>query len=105
MRATNKFVEFLNGANTIKITGQRDYAMLKAALKKVGLDCLGDGYYDLLHLAMINNCAINYSTILVEYQPHKGLTFGYKSIKDSEDWYGQKPWTMKEVHNDMKGGA
>lgn len=101
MRYTNKFVEFLNGANTIKVSGQRDFTMLKTALNKVGLDCLCGDYYELLHLADINHCAINYSTILVEYQPGKGLTFGYKTIQESEDWYGQKPWTMKEVHEDL----
>ena len=107
MKYTNKFVEFLNGANTIKISGERDFTMLRTAMKKVGLDCFSNyegfgNYYDLLSIARINNCLINYSTILVEYQPYKGLTFGYRTYEESENWYGKKPWTMKEVHDDMK---
>ena len=109
MKHTNKFVEFLNGANTIKISGERDFTMLRTAMKKVGLECFNNlnksgesNYYDLLNIARINHCAINYTTILVEYQPYKGLTFGYRTYEESENWYGKRPWTMKEVHDDMK---
>lgn len=104
---TNKFVEFLNGANTVKISSQRDFASMHSLFHKVGLDFFdnlksGADYYGLLEVARFNNCAIGYSTILVEYQPGKGLSFGYKSYEESEKWYGQKPWSAKEVRDSMK---
>ena len=97
MRYTNKFVEFLNGANTIKISGVRDFNSLNSLCKKVGLDMLEQSYWELLHIAQINHCAINNTTILVEYQPYKGFSIGYRSIEQSEKWYEQKPWSMTEV--------
>lgn len=101
-RYTNKFVEFLNGGNTIAISGVKDFNSLNSLCKKVGLDCITDNYWNLLHLAQINNCAINNITVLVEYQPYKGLTFGYKTIEDSEKWYEKKPWKMSEVVKSMQ---
>lgn len=98
---TNKMVEFLNGANTIIIRGDRDFTSFKSMMKKVGLDFNFESYWDLLHIAEFNHCAINYSTILVEYQPYKGFSFGYKSFDESEKWYEQKPWTVQEVRQSL----
>lgn len=111
LKHTNKFVEFLNGCNTIAIRGERDFTVLKSMLKRVGLDCFSNlrsdkdypdaTYWDLLHIAQINHCVINCSTILVEYQPGKGLTFGYKSFEESEKWYEMKPWSIAEVRAEL----
>lgn len=98
---TNKMVEFLNGANTVIIRGDRDFTSFKSMMKKVGLDFNYESYWDLLHIAQINHCAINYSTVLVEYQPYKGFSFGYKSFDESEKWYEQKPWTVQEVRQSL----
>lgn len=102
MRYTNKFVEFLNGGNTIIVRGVRDYNSLNSLCKKVGLDCIGGNYWDLLSLAQANRCAINNTSVIVEYQPYKGMTIGYKSIDESVDWYGQRPWEMSDVLNSLK---
>jgi hypothetical protein len=102
MKYTNKFVEFLNGANTIRISGVKDFNSLNSLCKKVGLDMGWTDYYDLLNLAMLNHCAINYSSVLVEYQPYKGFSIGYKTVEDSEKWYEMKPWTMSEVLQSTK---
>ena len=102
MKYTNKFVEFLNGCNTIIISSPQDYISFKSLLKKVGLDFYED-YYDLLEIAEFNHCAIAHHVILVEYQLGKGLTFGYETMAESEKWYEQKPWTMKEVLASIKG--
>lgn len=96
MKYTNKFVEFLNGTNTIKVSGVRDFNSLKALLKRVGLEMISNNYYDLLELARLNHCAIDLS-ILVEYQPFKGLTIGYRSYEESVKWYGINPWSVPEV--------
>ena len=101
---TNKWVEFLNGANTIIIRGDRDFTMLNSLCKKVGLTPIRDNYWDLIDLARINGCAINYSSVLVEYQPYKGFSIGYKTIEQSEKWYEQKPWTMQQVKESMNNG-
>lgn len=106
----NKFINFLNGGNTIAISGARDFSIIKSLCKKVGIKFFENafwkkpeepnvvaGYWDLLYLAQMNHCAINHSTILIEYQVGKGLGFGYKSFKESEDWYGVKPFTASEV--------
>lgn len=102
MNYTNKFVEFLNGTNTIKISGTKDYNSLNSLCKKVGLKFIANDYWELLNLAEYNHCAINHITILVEYQPHKGFAFGYKTYEESEKWYEQKPWSMKEVKQSME---
>lgn len=99
---TNKLVEFLNGANTIIIRGEKDFVSYRKWCKNVGLKPIAESYYDLLHVAQINHCAINYSTVLVEYQPYKGFTFGYKSFEESENWYGMKPWTVQEVNQSLR---
>lgn len=98
---TNKWVEFLNGSNTIIISGVRDFNSLNSLCKKVGLDTGFNNYWDLFHLAQINHCEIGLS-VLIEYQPYKGFSFGYRSFKQSEDWYGQKPWRMSEVLQSVK---
>ena len=106
----NKFICFLNGGNTIAISGVRDFSIMRNLCKKVGIKFFEKafwkkpeepnaiaGYWDLVYLAEMNGCAINRSTILIEYQVGKGLGFGYKSYKESEDWYGVKPFTASEV--------
>lgn len=102
MRYTNKFVEFLSGANTIKISGVRDFNSLNSLCKKVGLDMDYMDYYNMLNHAQRHSCAINNISILIEYQPCKGFTIGYRSIEDSAKWYGLAPWTMSEVLSSMK---
>lgn len=102
MKYTNKFVEFLNGANTIKISGVKEFESFNALCKKVGLENGWNDYWELLGMAQVNHCAINNTTVLVEYQPFKGFTFGYKTIEESEKWYGLKPWTMLEVRMSIK---
>jgi len=81
---TNKWVEFLNGANTVIISNQQDFIRFKSLIKKVGLDFNYGHYYELQHIAEINNCLIHWNVILVEYQPYKGFSFGYKSFEESE---------------------
>lgn len=103
MRYTNKFVEFLNNSNTIKISGVKDFNSFNSLCKKIGLDMLKQSYWDLLHIAQINHCAINNTTILVEYQPFKGFSIGYRTIEDSAKWYGMQPYTMKEIMQSIKG--
>ena len=99
---TNKFVEFLNGANTIIIHGDKDFNSYRALCKKVGLKPIMESYWDLLEIARLNHCVIDYCTILIEYQPYKGFSMGYHSFEESEKWYEQKPWTMSEVLQSMK---
>ena len=96
-RYTNKWVEFLNNANTIKISGERDFKSFNSLCKKVGLDFPYTDYWSLLHLADINHCAINYITILVEYNYSKGFSIGWHSIEESEKWFEQKPFIVKEL--------
>ena len=102
MKYTNKWVEFLNGANTIVISCERDFISYKSLCKKVGLEPIAQSYWELYGMADYNNCVINYSTILIEYQPYKGFTFGYKTYEESEKWYEQKPWTIKQVLQSLK---
>lgn len=106
----NKFIDFLNGGNTIKISGVKDFQIMRTLCKKVGIRFFEKAfwkkpddpnaianYYDLLELAQFNNGVINYSTILIEYTVGKGLTFGWKSYKESEEWFGKKPYSATEV--------
>lgn len=99
---TNKLVEFLNGANTVIISGEKDFISFKSWCKKVGLTCPWSNYDSLFNLARFNGCTINHDTVLVEYQPYKGFTFGYNSFEESEKWYGMKPWTVQEVNQSLR---
>ena len=103
-RYTNKWVEFLNGSNTIRIGGEKDFKSFNSLCKKVGLDSGFSDYYDLFHIAQINHCTIGLS-VLVEYQQGKGFSIGYKSFEQSEKWFGQKPYNMTEVLHSVVGGV
>jgi len=99
---TNKLVEFLNGANTVIIGGEKEFSSFRSWCKKVGLTCPWSSYDDLWNQAQFNGCLIRGYAILVEYQPYKGFTFGYKSFEESEKWYEQKPWSVQEVNQSLR---
>lgn len=96
-RYTNNWVRFLNNTNTIIINGERDFKSFNSLCKKVGLDFPYTDYWSLLHIAQINHCVIGYGSVLVEYNCSKGFTIGYKSIEESEKWFEQKPFKIKDL--------
>lgn len=101
-RYTNKFVQFLSNSNTIQVANERDYNDLQTLTQRVNLDLWQDlDYTGLKKLAKFNNCLIDGHIILIEYSAHKGFTFGYGSLKDSEEWYGMEPWTMDEIREEL----
>lgn len=102
MKYTNKLVEFLNGANTIKITCNKDFISYASMCKKVGLKPIFTDYWELVHIAQLNHCLIGLGTVLVEYQPYGGFTMGYKTIEESKKWYDKEPWTIKEILESLK---
>lgn len=116
MNYTNKFVEWLNGTNTIAVSCARDFNQLNSLCKKIGLNLFYNcyykkptdlqnwkpNYYDFLYLAKKNNCVIRHDTVLIEYQVGRGISFGYSSYEESESWYGTKPWSMSEVIESIK---
>lgn len=92
-----KWLDFLSGINTIKITNEYEFNIFKKFLDDIGLgDLLNNyrDYYDWQHLSVINNHDPN--CILFEYQPGKGMTFG-STIEESKDWHGKDPLIVNDL--------
>ena len=110
----NKFEEWLNEGNTIAVASSKDFNEMRELCEKIGINFFNNAfghkpskprkanYFDLCVLAQNNNCLINGGIVLVEHQISKGLTFGYKTFKQSSDWYGKNPYTVEEVLQSIK---
>ncbi len=97
-----KWLDFLSGINTIKITNEYEFNRFKKFLDDIGLGKLLNNYrdyYDWQHLSVINNHDPN--CILFEYQPGKGMTFG-STIEESKDWHGEEPLTVNDLDSFYK---
>ena len=105
----NKFEDWLNEGNTIAVASSKDFDEMRKlceARKIMFFDSAfwhkpskprKANYFDLCELAKNNGCLINGGIVLVEYKKNNGLTIGYKSLKDSSDWYGKNPYTVDEI--------
>lgn len=93
----NKWLEFITGNNTLLIDNENDFNKFKEFLEYLNLsDVLNkyNTYSEWEHLAKINN--YDYGYIIFEFQPYKGLTFGYTK-ESSKNWYGDDPLTIKNI--------
>lgn len=93
----NKWLDFISGNNTLLIENEKDFNKFKDFLEylNLGKELKNyNTYKEWEHLAKINNH--DYGYIIFEYQPYKGLTFGYNK-ESSKDWYGADPLTIKDI--------
>lgn len=89
-----KWLDFFGGVNTIIVRNKSEFNKFYNFMSDLGLQGLfhNDKTFEAWqHLAKINGCVSNY--IIFEYQPSKGMTFGY-SIEASKDWYDKEPLTV-----------
>lgn len=90
-----RWVDFITGSNTITITNENEFNKFKEFLNCLGLDILLNNYNnfsDWQQLSKINKNDPN--CIIFEYQPNKGLTFGYTK-ESSKKWYGIESYTTE----------
>ena len=92
-----KWIDFLSGNNTIKVTNKNEFSKFKDFLNYLGLTDILNGintFSDFQNLARINNT--NENMFLFEYVNHKGLTWN-DDIKKSTEWYGKEPINVSEL--------
>lgn len=86
-----KWLDFINGINSLMIKNEKDFEEFKNFICDIGLkDYLNNQteFSDWQHLSIINNC--NPDCIIFEIQPGKGLSFGYTE-EESKNWFGENP--------------
>ena len=86
-----KWLDFFGGVNTIIVRNKSEFNKFYNFMSDLGLQGLfhNDKTFEAWqHLAKINGCVSDY--IIFEYQPSKGMTFGY-SIEESKNWYDKEP--------------
>ena len=103
----SKFITFLSHSNTIFIKNEQEFSELAAKMRGVGIALFSGYSYDtLLKLAKDNNERRGHhydmGGVLVEFENGRGAAIGWKSIEESEDWFGEKPFTWGEVAEELK---
>lgn len=89
-----KWLDFFAGGNTVMIRNEKEFNKFRDFIDDLGLREIfkkDKTFEDWQHLSVINNYDPN--CIIFEYQPFKGMTFGYTK-EESEKWYGQEPFTV-----------
>lgn len=102
----SKFITFLSHGNTILIRGEQEFTRLVGKMRSVGIELFkGYSYESLLQLAKDNSKRHGYhydmDGVLVEFENGRGAAIGWKSIEESEDWFGEKPFTWDEVAEEL----
>lgn len=105
----SKLVNFLNNNNVVLINGIKEFISFNSLLKKVGLDLFKNRDFHELCDSTRNYClsrnkkyGFNYNQVIIEYNNGKGLCVGWSSIKECEDWFEQKPYTVKEILEEIR---
>lgn len=95
MQSNNiKWLDFFSGINTIMVTNEKEFNKFRDFLDDLGLSCLLRNereFSDWQRLSKINGHDPN--CIIFEYQPRKGMSFGYTK-ESSKEWYGEDPFTI-----------
>lgn len=92
-----KWIDFLSGNNTIKVTNENEFNKFKDFLKYLGITDILNGtntFSEFQSLAHINN--LDENIFLFEYVNHKGLTWS-DDIKKSIEWYDKEPINVSEL--------
>lgn len=102
----SKFVNFLMDNNCVIINGVKEFNSFNSLLKKVGLDLFKDEHYWAICDRIRRHCGSEYklgiNTLIVEYNNGNGLCLGWNSIEEAEKWYEQKPYTVKEILEEIR---
>ena len=93
----NKFINFITNINSVIINNETEFESLNEILKRIKNPLCFKSYNHLVSIAKLNNCLIDNTKVIVEYQIGKGYSIGYKSTEESTDWYGIEPYTVTEV--------
>lgn len=92
-----KWLDFFCGLNTLMVTNEKEFNQFRDFLDDIALGKLLNKYRsfsDWQQLSVINGKDPN--CIIFEYQPTKGMTFGY-TIASSKEWYEKEPMTVKDL--------
>lgn len=102
----SKFVTFLSHGNTVLIRNEEEFFKLVEKMRSVGIALFSGYSYDaLLKLAKDNSERHGHhydiDGVLVEFENGRGAAIGWKSIEESEDWFGEKPFSWGEVAEEL----
>lgn len=92
-----KWIDFLSGNNTIKVTNENEFNKFKEFLNYLGITDILNGtntFSEFQKLAQINN--LDKNVFLFEYVNHKGLTWS-DNIQKSINWYDKEPINVSEL--------
>lgn len=93
----NKWLDFFAGGNTIMVRNEQEFNKFRDFIEDLGIRSFfkkDRTFADWQYLSIINNHDPN--CIIFEYQPFKGMTFGY-TVEESKEWYGQEPFNVNVV--------
>lgn len=96
-RTDIKWLDFLAGINTLMITSETEFNKFRDFLDDIGLGGLLKNdreFFNWQRLSKINGYDPN--CIIFEFQPGKGMTFGYDK-ESSKEWYGEYPLTIDVI--------
>lgn len=102
----SKFITFLSHGNTIIIKNDLEFAELLIKMRRVGIELFkGYSYDTLLQHAKSNierhGCDYSIDGVIVEFENGRGAAIGWRSVEESENWFGEKPFTWKEIAEEL----
>lgn len=99
-----KWIDFITNSNSLLVNNEKEFEKFKEFLNKLDLIDELKGYnhfYEWQKLAKINDYDDEY--IIFEFQPNKGLTFGY-TIDSSKKWFGLEPMNVDDFDSFLNPG-
>lgn len=97
-----KWLDFFGGINTIIVNNEIEFNKFYDFMNDLGLQGLFHNtttFGEWQHLSIINGKDPN--CIIFEYQPGKGMTFGYTK-ESSKEWYGEEPLNINDLDSFYK---
>ena len=104
----SKLISFLSHGNTILIRNEKEFSELVKKMRSVGIALFSSYSYDTLLKYTKDNIErhgyhYDMDGVLVEFENGRGAAIGWKSIEESEDWFGEKPFTWDEITEELEG--
>lgn len=102
----SKLATFISHGNTIILNNDTELNELRERMHSIGITFLGDFTFAQLVENVKLNVERKHQTcledkLIVEFENGKGVSIGWDSVKESEDWFGEKPYTWDEVKAEL----
>lgn len=103
----SKLITFLSHYNTIFIKNEQELSELVIKMRDVGIELFKGYTYDSLLKYVKDNDErhghhYDMDGVLVEFENGRGAAIGWKSMEESENWFGEKPFTWDEIKEELE---